>query len=60
MLEEVPDIDYTVIGGLGSQIEAIRDAVELPFLHKELFDEHELQGRRRASCSTGRRAAARP
>ena len=34
MLEEVPDIDYTVIGGLGSQIEAIRDAVELPFLHR--------------------------
>ena len=43
VLEEVPDIDYTVIGGLGSQIEAIRDAVELPFLHKELFDEHELK-----------------
>jgi proteasome-associated ATPase len=43
VLEEVPDIDYTVIGGLGTQIEAIRDAVELPFLHKELFDEHELK-----------------
>jgi proteasome-associated ATPase len=43
VLEEVPDIDYTVIGGLGNQIEAIRDAVELPFLHKELFDEHELK-----------------
>ena len=43
VLEEVPDIDYSVIGGLGSQIEAIRDAVELPFLHKELFDEHELK-----------------
>src|SRR5919107_287985 len=42
VLEEVPDIDYSVIGGLGSQIEAIRDAVELPFLHKDLFDEHEL------------------
>jgi proteasome-associated ATPase len=43
VLEEVPDIDYTLIGGLGNQIEAIRDAVELPFLHKELFDEHELK-----------------
>ncbi len=43
VLEEVPDIDYSVIGGLGSQIEAIRDAVELPFLHKELFAEHELK-----------------
>ncbi len=43
VLEEVPDIDYTVIGGLGGQIEAIRDAVELPFLHAELFEEHELK-----------------
>ncbi|MGI8459951.1 MAG: proteasome ATPase [Propionibacteriaceae bacterium] len=43
VLEEVPDIDYSVIGGLGSQIEAIRDAVELPYLHKELFREHELK-----------------
>src|ERR687898_2990680 len=43
VLEEVPDIDYSVIGGLGNQIEAIRDAVGLPFLHKELFAEHELK-----------------
>ena len=43
VLEEVPDIDYSVIGGLSSQIEAIRDAVELPFLHRDLFDEHELK-----------------
>ena len=43
VLEEVPDIDYSVIGGLGSQIEAIRDAVELPYLHKDLFREHELK-----------------
>jgi proteasome-associated ATPase len=43
VLEEVPDIDYSLIGGLGNQIEAIRDAVELPFLHKELFAEHELK-----------------
>ena len=43
VLEEVPDIDYSDIGGLARQIEAIRDAVELPFLHAELFREHELR-----------------
>jgi proteasome-associated ATPase len=43
VLEEVPDIDYDDIGGLGRQIEAIRDAVELPFLHADLFREHELK-----------------
>ncbi|KQY25388.1 proteasome ATPase [Cellulomonas sp. Root485] len=43
VLEEVPDIDYADIGGLGPQIEAIRDAVELPFLHPELFREHGLK-----------------
>ena len=42
VLEEVPDIDYGDIGGLGEQIEAIRDAVELPFLHPDLFAEHQL------------------
>ena len=43
VLEEVPDIAYESIGGLGSQIEAIQDAVELPYLHPELFKEHELR-----------------
>jgi proteasome-associated ATPase len=43
VLEEVPDIDYSDIGGLGPQIETIRDAVELPFLHPELFREHGLK-----------------
>ena len=42
VLEEVPDVDYADIGGLGSQIDAIKDAVELPFLHPDLFEEHEL------------------
>ncbi len=42
VLEEVPDITYADVGGLDSQIEAITDAVELPFLHQELFAEHEL------------------
>jgi proteasome-associated ATPase len=43
VLEEVPDIDYDNIGGLREQIEQIRDAVELPFLHKDLFVEHQLR-----------------
>jgi proteasome-associated ATPase len=43
VLEEVPDIDYSDIGGLSRQIEQIRDAVELPFLHAELFREYELR-----------------
>ncbi|GAA1132885.1 proteasome ATPase [Kribbella jejuensis] len=43
ILEEVPDIDYTHIGGLSGQIDQIRDAVELPYLHKDLFLEHELK-----------------
>ena len=43
VLEEVPDIDYSDIGGLANQIEAIRDAVELPYLHPDLFLEHKLK-----------------
>ncbi|MBM9459056.1 proteasome ATPase [Nocardioides sp. zg-536] len=43
VLEEVPDISYESIGGLGNQIEAIQDAVELPYLYPELFAEHELK-----------------
>ena len=42
ILEEVPDISYEDIGGLADQIEAIQDAVELPYLHAELFKEHRL------------------
>jgi len=42
VLEEVPDISYEDVGGLDSQIEAITDAVELPFLHRDLFIEHKL------------------
>src|SRR5579875_2867163 len=37
ILEEVPDISYTDIGGLSTQIEQIRDAIELPYLHADLF-----------------------
>lgn len=43
LLEETPDVDYGDIGGLGTQIEQIRDAVELPFLHPELYREHGLK-----------------
>jgi proteasome-associated ATPase len=43
VLEEVPDINYEDIGGLGDQINTIKDAVELPFLHPELFKEYDLK-----------------
>ncbi|MBE1584693.1 proteasome ATPase [Nonomuraea sp. NPDC050451] len=43
VLEEVPDISYEEIGGLGRQIEQIRDAIELPYLHADLFREHKLR-----------------
>ena len=43
VLEEVPDVSYHDIGGLTRQIEQIRDAVELPFLHKELYREYSLR-----------------
>jgi proteasome-associated ATPase len=43
ILEEVPDIAYQDIGGLADQIDLIQDAVELPFLHADLFAEHQLK-----------------
>jgi len=43
VLEEVPDVTYSDVGGLDQQIEEIRDAVELPYLYADLFQEHELQ-----------------
>jgi proteasome-associated ATPase len=43
ILEEVPDISYHDIGGLAGQIEQIRDAIELPYLHADLFKEHRLK-----------------
>jgi proteasome-associated ATPase len=42
VLEEVPDVDYEHIGGLQKELEHVRDAVELPFLHAELFAEFKL------------------
>src|SRR5699024_11704800 len=41
-LEEVPDIDYESIGGLAGQIDSSRDAVELPYLHPDVFTDHQL------------------
>lgn len=43
MLEEVPDATFDDIGGLGDQIDQIRDSVELPFLYPELYQEHQLE-----------------
>src|SRR5262245_52737894 len=43
VLEEIPDVSYDDIGGLEGQIDLIRDAVELPFLYAELFNEHQLE-----------------
>ncbi|WP_106847972.1 proteasome ATPase [Blastococcus sp. Marseille-P5729] len=43
VLEEVPDISYDDIGGLQGQIELIKDAVEMPFLHADLYAEHLLR-----------------
>src|SRR6476660_4236180 len=43
VLEEVPDVAYSDIGGLTRQIEQIRDAVELPFLHQDLYREYSLR-----------------
>lgn len=42
ILEEIPDVTYENIGGLKDQIELVRDAVELPFLHPDLFAEYKL------------------
>jgi len=58
VLEEVPDIGYHDIGGLGNQIEQIRDAVELPFLQRSSSSSTS-SSRRRVCCSTALRVAAR-
>ena len=42
-LEEVPDVRYEDIGGLDEQISQIRDSVELPFIHPDLYHQYELQ-----------------
>jgi proteasome-associated ATPase len=42
VLEEIPDVTYDDIGGLGEQIEMLRDSVELPYVYPEIFAEHQL------------------
>ena len=42
MLEEIPDVTYAMIGGLADQIQTLRDSIELPYLHPEVFVEHKL------------------
>jgi proteasome-associated ATPase len=42
VLEEIPDVTYENIGGLGEQIEALRDSVELPYIYPDVFAEHKL------------------
>jgi proteasome-associated ATPase len=43
VLEEVPDVNYEDIGGLGDQIEVLRDSIELPYLHADAFKQYDLQ-----------------
>lgn len=43
VLEEIPDVEYEDIGGLTRQIAQIHDAVEMPFLHPELFTRYNLR-----------------
>jgi proteasome-associated ATPase len=43
VLEEVPDVSYDDVGGLDDQIDMIKDAIELPYLHGDLFAEHRLE-----------------
>jgi proteasome-associated ATPase len=42
VLEEIPDVTYEKIGGLGEQIQILRDSIELPYIHPEIFLEHKL------------------
>jgi len=42
VLEEIPDVTYEKIGGLGEQIQILRDSIELPYLHPEVFHDHKL------------------
>ncbi len=38
MVEKVPDSSYDVIGGLDKQIKEIKEVIELPIKHPELFE----------------------
>jgi len=41
-LEEIPDVTYENIGGLAEQVEILRDAIELPYIHPEVFADYKL------------------
>nr|WP_300338338.1 proteasome ATPase [Actinomyces sp.] len=43
VVTEAPDVSWQDIGGLGPQIEEIRDALELPFAHPELYRSYQLR-----------------
>lgn len=43
VVTETPDVSWADIGGLGPQIEEIRDALELPFTHPELYRSYGLR-----------------
>lgn len=64
VLEEVPDVEFTDVGGLADQIEAIRDAVELPFGHPDVFRDHDLTPPKGLLLygprAAGRRSSPRP
>lgn len=38
MVEKVPDSTYEMVGGLDKQIKEIKEVIELPVKHPELFD----------------------
>jgi proteasome-associated ATPase len=42
VLEEIPDVTYEDIGGLGDQIGVLRDSVELPYIYPDVFADHKL------------------
>jgi proteasome-associated ATPase len=50
VLDEVPNVTHGDIGGLGPQIEALHDAIELPYLYPEAFREHQLTPLRPPGC----------
>ena len=58
VLEEIPDVTYEEVGGFADQIEQIRDTVELPYIHKDLFASTD-SIHPRASCYTALPAAGR-
>ena len=43
VLEETPDVTFDDIGGLEQEIERIKDAVQLPFRHRALFERYDLK-----------------